>query len=75
MLYPSNDYLLHIIKEETARQYRREVEIDHLAVASRPCQPSWLTAQTRDALLNLSHTLLAIGERLDRVEMRTAGRS
>ena len=68
MLYPANDYLLHVIKEETARQYRREVEIDHLADETRPRQPSWLTAQTRKAAHNLGHTLLELGQRLDRVD-------
>ena len=72
MLYPATDYLLHVIREETARQYRREVEIDHLADASCPCQSSWLKSQTRKALHNLGHRLLAFGQRLDRVETRAA---
>jgi hypothetical protein len=72
MLYPANDYLLHVIKEETTRQYRREAEIDHLAGGISPRQPSWLTRQTRKGLHNLGHTLLALGQRLARVETHPA---
>jgi hypothetical protein len=72
MLYPANDYLLHVIKEETARQYRREVEIDRLADASCPRQPDWLNSQTNKVLHNVGHRLLALGQRLERVETRAA---
>ena len=72
MLYPANDYLLHVIKEETARQYRREVEIDHLADAIRPRQPGWVTSQMRKAMHAFGHTLLALGQRLDNIETPAA---
>jgi hypothetical protein len=72
MLYPANDYLLHVIKEETARQYRREVELDRLADATWPHQPGWLTVPTRKAMHDLGHTLHVLGQRLARVETRAA---
>jgi hypothetical protein len=61
MLYPANDYLLHVIKEETARQFRLEVEIDRLAEEMNPEMPSWSTSQARNALHNLGHTLWQLG--------------
>ena len=68
MLYPANDYMLQVIKRETTRCYRREVEIDHLVGETNLRQPSWLTYQVQRALRILGHTLLIIGQRLDRIE-------
>ena len=68
MLYPANDYLLYVIKEQTIRHFRREVEIAHLLGELHPQQPSWLSCQMRQALHSLGHTFLTLGQRLDRIE-------
>ena len=65
MLYPVNDYMLYVIKEETTRRFRREVEIDHLCGEINPRQPSWLSHQMHKALQNLGYVLVTIGRRLD----------
>ena len=65
MLYPVNDYMLYVIKEETTRRFRREVEIDHLLDEINPRQPSWLSCQVRKALQNLGYVIVTLGRRLD----------
>lgn len=68
MLCPYNEYLLYLIAKETTTQYLREAEADHLLSEINPPQPSWLSHPTRKALHNLGHSLIDLGQRLDRIE-------
>jgi len=73
MLYPANDYLLYVIKQETARRYRREVTNDHLPSEIDLPKPNRFASLARKALHDLGHLLVALGQRLDRaVEPGTA---
>jgi hypothetical protein len=72
MLYPVNDYVLKAIVEDTTHRYIREAEVDHLLSEINPPQPSRLSHQMHKALKNLGHLLVTLGQRLDRIETRSA---
>lgn len=66
MLYPANDYLLYVIRQETVQRYRREVTNDHLPSEIDLSEPNRFGSLARKALHDLGHLLVALGQRLDR---------
>ena len=68
MLYPYNENLLTCIAKERTAQYLREAEGDRWASELSPQRPMWLSQQARKALHNLGHSLIDLGQRLDRIE-------
>jgi hypothetical protein len=71
-MYPANDYLLWVIREETTLRYLRQAEIDHLLSEVEPRQPGGLAYRVRPALRKLGHLFLALGSVLDRIEPQAA---
>jgi hypothetical protein len=71
MLFPVNDYMLYVIKKETVQRYRREVEIDYLLNEINSQKPNRLERLARKTFHNLGYLLVALGRRLDRIELRS----
>jgi hypothetical protein len=68
MGYLFNDYVGRIIVEERARQFIREAEVDRLLGEAYPHRPSVVSRTVRNRLHDLGHLLVAVGERLQRLE-------
>lgn len=72
MLYPANDYLSWVIREEMTWRYIRQGENDLLLSEVDLHRPGRLSWQACKALRKLGHLFLALGSALDRVEPQAA---